>query len=239
MIQCTLARMGLSLFDSVYWATTAFLEVAVFGPALRRRLFARLPFFTLYLGLVIADEAILWLTYRLIGIRSRISFDVYWTSQALLVLSRAVVVYEICRALLWPFAGIWKLCRPLLVGLGLILVVSAVATARRTVHPISATTLMADRGLELTVAGVLLFGLIFCRYYGVEIPWYLAWIALGLGVLFRDTGCQQHVSRGLAYAPACFDFGELCVALPSTSPHSSGSWPYGSPFPFRRLHLFC
>ena len=173
--------MGLSLFNSVYWAATALVEVVVFCFALRRRLFARLPFFTLYLGLVIADEAVLWSTYRLIGIRSRISFDVYWTSQALLVLSRAVVVYEICRALLLPFAGIWKLCRPLLVGLGLILVVSAAATARQTVHPISATTLMADRGLEITVAGVLLFGLIFCRYYGIEIPRYLAWIALGLG----------------------------------------------------------
>jgi len=173
--------MGFSLFDSVYWAATAFLEVVVLCLALRRRLFGRLPVFTLYLGLVVANEALMWLTYRLIGIRSRTSYDIFWTLQALLVLSRAVVVYEICRALLLPFAGIWKLCRPLLVGLGLILVVSALATARRTVHPISATTIMADRGLEFAVAAVLLFGLIFCRYYGVEIPRHLAWIALGLG----------------------------------------------------------
>lgn len=219
MIQCTLERMGFSLFDSVYWATTVFLEVAVFCLALRRRLFGRLPFFTLYLGLVVADEALLWLTYRLIGIRSRISFDIYWTSQAFLVLSRAVVVYEICRALLLPFAGIWRLCRPLLVGLGLILVGSALATARRTVHPISATTIMADRGLEFAVAGILLFGLIFCRYYGVEIPRHLAWIALGLGfysaiqvannTFLGDWLTHQHVLIWGAVRRASFNIATL------------------------------
>lgn len=211
--------MGLSLFDSVYWAATAFLEVGVFCLALRRRLFGRLPFFTLYLGLVVADEALLWLTYRFIGIRSHISYDVYWTSQALLVLSRAVVVYEICRALLLPFAGIWKLCRPLLVGLGLILVASALATARRTVHPISATTIMADRGLEFTVASVLLFGLIFCRYYRVESPRHLAWIALGLGfysaiqvannTFLGDWLTQQHFMVWGALRRASFNIATL------------------------------
>ncbi|MGB7023480.1 MAG: hypothetical protein WBD73_06750 [Candidatus Acidiferrales bacterium] len=206
----------------------------MFYLALRRRLLGLLPFFTLYLGLVVADEALLWLTYRLVGIRSRISFDVYWTSQALLVLARAAVVYEICRLLLRPYAGIWKLCRPRLVGLGLILLASAMAMSRRTVHPISATTLMADRGLELTVVGVLLFGLIFCRYYGIEIPQHLAWIALGFGfysaiqvannTFLGDWLTQQHLLIWAALRRASFNIAILfwLVALwkpfPATAP---------------------
>src|SRR5487761_497497 len=181
MVQCTLVRMGLSLFQSMQWAIGSLLEAAILVLALRNGALRRLPFFTAYLGLLVASEIARWLVFQYVGINSRFSFDAYWTTQALLVLSRAVVVYEVCRALLSPYAGIWKLCRPLLITSGLVLAGSAVATARRRVHPISATTLMAERGLELTVVGILIFGLIFCRYYGVRVDRHLAWIALGLG----------------------------------------------------------
>ncbi|MHB8755850.1 MAG: hypothetical protein ACYC92_12985 [Candidatus Acidiferrales bacterium] len=83
--------------------------------------------------------------------------------------------------LLSRYTGIWKLCRPLLITLGLVLAGSAAAASRQRVHPISATTLMAERGLEFTVVSILILGLIFCRYYGVRIDRHLAWIALGLG----------------------------------------------------------
>ncbi|HEV2223400.1 MAG TPA: hypothetical protein VGR84_10390 [Candidatus Acidoferrales bacterium] len=173
--------MGLSLLDTVHWAATAFIEVLVLALALRQKLPGRLPFFTVYLCILVVNEGILWVTYSLTGISSHASFYVYWTMQAIQVSIRGIVVYEICREVLSPYAGIWKLCRPLLIGLGLILAGSAVATARRRIHPISATTLMAERGLEFTVVGTLILGLIFCRYYGVRIDRHLAWIALGLG----------------------------------------------------------
>ncbi len=173
--------MGFSLFESVRWAATAFIEVVVLTLALRQKLFQRLPVFTVYLCVLVANEVILFLTYRFTGITSFTSFYVYWTMQAIQVSARALVVYEICRELLSPYAGVWRLSRPLLILLGLTLAGSAVTTARRQVHPISATTLMAERGLEFTILGILIFGLIFCRYYGVRIDRYLAWVALGLG----------------------------------------------------------
>jgi hypothetical protein len=173
--------MGLSLTESVHWAATALIEVVVLTFALRRKLFDRLPVFTIYLCILIANEAVISLTYSLAGIRSHTSFYVYWTMQAVQLSARAAVVYEICRELLSPYEGVWRLSRPFLILLGLTLAGTAVATARRRVHPISATTLMAERGLEFTVVGILILGLIFCRYYGVRIDRYLAWIALGLG----------------------------------------------------------
>lgn len=173
--------MGLSLFESVHWAATVLIEVVVLTFALRRKLFDRLPIFTIYLCILVANEAIISLTYSFAGIRSHTSFYVYWTMQAVQLSARAAVVYEICRELLSPYAGVWRLSRPFLLLLGLALAGSTVATARRRIHPISTTTLMAARGLEFTVVGILILGLIFCRYYGVRIDRYLAWIALGLG----------------------------------------------------------
>jgi len=173
--------MDFSLFDSIRWAATALIEVVVLALAIRQKLFDRLPFFAIYLCILVVNEGILWVTYSFTGISSHTSFYVYWTMQALQVTVRGVVVYEICRELISPYAGVWRLCRPFLVLMGLVLASTAVATARRRLHPISATTLVAERGLEFTVVGILILGLIFCRYYGVRIDRYVALIALGLG----------------------------------------------------------
>lgn len=173
--------MSFSLFESVRWAATAAIEAAVLVLALRRKLFDRLPVFTVYLCVLVASEASIWLAYRLAGVSSHTSFYTYWTIQGILIFCRAAVVYEICRVLLYSYAGIWKFCRPLLILLGFVLASGAALTARQEAHPISATTLMADRGLEFTVVGILILGLIFCRYYGVQIERHLGWIALGLG----------------------------------------------------------
>ncbi|MFI5070901.1 MAG: hypothetical protein ACHP8A_08425 [Terriglobales bacterium] len=173
--------MALSFFDSAHWAASAFIEVVVLALVLRRGAATRLPFFTVYLALLVASEAARWLTYEFAGISSRISFDTYWATQGILILARAVVVYEICRVLLSPYTGIWRFCRPPLIMLASVLAATAALAARQRVNPIRETILMAERGLELTVVGILIFGMIFCRYYGVRIDRHLAWIALGLG----------------------------------------------------------
>ncbi|MGH9829249.1 MAG: hypothetical protein ACREDR_39020 [Blastocatellia bacterium] len=173
--------MGLSFFDSAHWAATALIEVVVLTLALRRRLFHHLPFFTIYLCLVVANEAITWTTYRINGIASLNSFYVYWTMQALQVSARALAVYEICGVLLGPYIGVWKLCRPFSLFLAIFLLGTATISNRASAHHIAATILTAERGLELMVVAILIVGLMFCRYYGLRIERYLIWIALGLG----------------------------------------------------------
>lgn len=173
--------MAFSFFDSVHWAATALIEVLILALALHRKLLRRLPFFTVYLFILVANEAITWTAYRLTGINSLFSFHIYWTMQALQISARALVVYEICRVLLSSYMGVWKLCRPFLIMLGAMLVGGAALATRENAHHVAATILTAERGLELTVVGILIFGLIFCRYYGVRIDRYVAWIAAGLG----------------------------------------------------------
>lgn len=173
--------MGLSLIDKVQWAVAALLEAAVLILALQRKLFERQPLFTLYLSLLIVEQVVMAIVYGMFGVRSHISFYIFWALQALLVTSRGTAVYEVFQVLMAGFAGIWKLCRGVLLTLAAVLAFTAILTAGRSGPRISAIISTGDRGLELAIVSVLLFGLAFCRYYRVEVPGYLAWISLGFG----------------------------------------------------------
>lgn len=188
--------MGLTFLSSVHWAITSFIEVVVLFLSLRHRFFRRLPIFTAYLCLLVINEGILLLAYELTGINSHVSFRVYWLMQAAQIMARAMVVYELCRNLLSPYAGVWRLCRPVLIAVATALVTSAIIISGRSAYALAATILTAERGLELTVVSILIFGLLFCRYYGITVRGPLFWIAVGLGcysvIQVADNTFLQH-----------------------------------------------
>jgi hypothetical protein len=173
--------MGLSVFESVHWALSTLLEAAIVFLAMRRQLFRRLPFFTLYLWALVINEVVMWSFYRFTGFRSHASFSAYWTMQAIQVTCRGVAVYEVCRFLLRPYKGIWRFCRPFLLAVATALIVEAVFRTRERAHHLAATILAAESGLELAIVAILLFGLAFSRYYVVKIDRFIEWIGLGLG----------------------------------------------------------
>lgn len=162
------------------WSASFGLEVAVFLLAVRRKIFKELPLFSVYLALLVASEVARWVVFHVTTLSSRPSFDVYWTTQALLVCFRALVVYEICRVLLHPYKGIWRLCQPFLLAVGAVLILDAALAAEQGRQAATAI-LTAEGGLELAALAILLFGLAFCKYYGVRVERYLLWIGLGLG----------------------------------------------------------
>ncbi|HKF51372.1 MAG TPA: hypothetical protein VKB26_03595 [Candidatus Acidoferrales bacterium] len=172
--------MSPALAMDLRWAASSILEFGVFSLAVRRKAFKELPFFSMYLGLLVSSEVARWLAYRVTTIASPVSFGTYWTTEGLLVTFHALVVYEICRLLLRPYKGIWRLCQPFLFTVGAVLIVDA-ALATRDSHKIANAILAGERGLELAALGILLFGLAFCKYYGVRIERHLLWIGLGLG----------------------------------------------------------
>lgn len=173
--------MQLSLFDKSEWAVAALLELSVFILALRRKLYERQPLLTTYLGLLVGLEGAMWLTYRLAGVPSSTALYAYFSDQSLLLLFRWASIYEICRVLLKPLAGIWKLCLSFLIVISTAIALSALFAASHTGPRVSAIVSTAGRGLELAIVSVLLFGLAFSRYYRVTIPRYLVWICVGLG----------------------------------------------------------
>lgn len=173
--------MYLSGAQDAGWLAGFFLELCVCALATLRGLFRRLPFFFGYLVLVVSTEAAIWLTYYFAGMQSLGAFWIYWTTQAVLLVARAAVIAEICRKILRPYPGIWKLCRGVLIAIGAILVTGAAVAARHSGAYIHSIILTADRGLELAIVGILLFAVAFSRYYRVRIEPFIALLALGLG----------------------------------------------------------
>jgi hypothetical protein len=157
------------------------LEASVLGLACKRKLGSRLPFFVGYLSVLVVSEFIMAGIYRTAGLNSEIYFYTYWAIQALCVSLRAIVVYEICRKILSPFTGIWRLVNPILLMIAGALIVDGGISARGQRYFFTTAVLNGQRGLELVVIGLLITGLAFCRYYGVHVQQYLVWIAFGLG----------------------------------------------------------
>lgn len=173
--------MDLSFTDKVQWGAGALLELTVLILAIRRKLFQRHPLFTVYLGLLIFDEVVASIIYTAFGIRSHVAFYTSWTLQCLLISLRGAAVYELCGVLLAPFAGVWKIGRSFLLLIAGVLCVTAYFAASQSGPRISAIISNGERGAELAIIGILLFGLAFCRYYQIEIDRYIVWIALGFG----------------------------------------------------------
>lgn len=201
--------VNLSFPTLLIWWAAIFLEFAVLGLALRRKLAQQLPFLVVYLSLLLANEFIMFSIYRAAGINSKASVYTYWTLQALLVSARAIVVYEICRTILSPFFGIWRLIKPFLAGLAAVLVGFAGVASGAGPYHFTNAVLSGERGLELTVAVLLIVGLAFCRYYAVRVERHLAWIALGLGfysiVQVADNTFLQYWSHDWASHFAIWD----------------------------------
>lgn len=165
----------------VHWIFGTLLEATVLFLALRRRVGRQLPFLVAYLSILVAAEPIMFGVYRIAGFNSRISFYSFWVLQSLFLLLRALVVYEICRSILSPFEGVWRLAKPLLLLIGAVLLVAMLIPMRGAPLNIESAIPMGQRGLEVIIAGLLISGLAFCRYYQVQVENFLAWIALGLG----------------------------------------------------------
>lgn len=122
--------MNLSLLSEINWAVGASLEATVLCLAWRRKLAPQLPFFVAYLVLLVANECIMFVIFKTSGFTSRTSLFCYWTLQALLLSLRATVVYEICRNVLGPFAGIWRLVSRSLFAIAAVLGLAVVTSSR-------------------------------------------------------------------------------------------------------------
>ncbi len=172
--------MHLTALASLHWAVGLLLEGVVCVLAVRRNLFRRLPLFTAYLVLLLLNEVIRAIPLRLFGLSSPQYFWSYWTTEGGLLVARGAVIVEISFRVLGPYRGVWRLCQGFLITLGVILIFTAAVTARASAWYVPYLVLSVDRGLELSIVGLLLFALLFCRYYGVQVDRMIARIALGL-----------------------------------------------------------
>jgi len=154
-------------------------EIGLALLALARRLWRRLPFFTAYLCLVVAVDLSRSAVRVRAGFSSAAYAWTYWRSQELLVLARATVLADLCRAALGRYLGVWQLARLLLAGGACTLLLLADV---RTVGTRGMTSyfLYVERELEIAIVLTLLLLLLVSRYYRVELGPPLGGITFGL-----------------------------------------------------------
>jgi hypothetical protein len=141
-----------------------------------RKNYRAYPAFTFYIAMNLMQAALLYAAYRRWGYSSVASWRVAWGTQAATICSRAVAVVELCRHFLSRYPGIWALAkRILLLCVGMVLLYSG-AAAR---HQWELALPSAERGLELSIATVIVVLFLFTRYYDVRIERADRWLATG------------------------------------------------------------
>ncbi|MGH9776193.1 MAG: hypothetical protein ACRD50_14745 [Candidatus Acidiferrales bacterium] len=173
--------MDFSTPTIVSLAAAVLLELVICILAFQRKLSRVLPFFTPYVVCVLGADSLGALVYYFAGYSSTFSARFYWVAQALLITLRGLVTAGLCWSLLQHVPGVWKMTRSVLLFSAIVLLASAAVAARNS-RPLAFAMIAAtEKRLEICILALLIIGLAFCKYYGVAVPSYIAWIALGLG----------------------------------------------------------
>jgi hypothetical protein len=128
--------------------------------------FRRLPFFTAYVCLNIAQSLLLYQIFRYYGDHSHIAFLVGWWSEAITLLARLLATVEILHLVLISYRGIWGLAWRLLAATSVVVLVCVGVASRG--RPVLAL-MRADRGYHLIFAVALISCLVLIRYYFIHV----------------------------------------------------------------------
>jgi hypothetical protein len=165
----------LSLRD-LSWALNTLLELVLLFFLLRRKLYRSHGPFLIYIVAVILQSAVVAASYRYLGERSVASFNIAWSSQAVVICTRWFAVIDIAKKALEGFSSIWELAvRVLFVGTACVLIYAIGSAGNRW----TLAVLTADRAEELCIAAFIVFLLIFLRYYGLPLNDLERMLAIG------------------------------------------------------------
>src|SRR5271170_4676494 len=71
----------------------------------------RLPLVATYAVAVLVMDAVRHAVRWRFGFHSEAYFNIYWAAQVVLMALRGGLVVQLCRYILGPYRGVWKLCR--------------------------------------------------------------------------------------------------------------------------------
>ena len=192
--------MHLTLSENLLWGLGAGLKVLLCALVFYRRVYRRLPFFSLYAMLLVAEVAAVWFVYREWGYLSHAAFYTYWLASLVVLMARALVVAELCWTSLRNYPLIWSFGRKLLSLVAVVVLGYAAATAFKNNSPLAAFVLTSERGLEISFAVVLVALLGFSTWYEVALGPVDRNIVIGLGFyscfqVINNTFMDQWMSR--------------------------------------------
>src|SRR6266446_9948265 len=232
--------MQLTLSENVLWWLGIGLKFLLCALVFYRRLYRRLPFFSLYAVLLVVEVTVVWWVYRAWGYRSFPAWYTYWWASAVVLFARALAVAELCWTSLRIYPAIWPWVRRLLSLIALVALSYAAVTALSTSSsPLATFVLASERALEIAFAVILValvgFG---ARYMAVLGPVERSFV-IGLGVysgfqVINNTFMQEWMSRyfhwWVSMRVIAFDIAMLVWIVPILKARLNGfRWQYGQP----------
>jgi len=172
-----LAQLPIS--SLVTWGLATLLTLILLGRIVWLGQYRDYPLFTGYLACNLLQTVVGVYLYRRYGFSSKSGFRIGWTTQAFVVVARALAATEMCRHVLGKFRGIWAMASRILVICGALVFVAAMYFGRSG-YKFAVMTL--EIGLESFIATWVVGLFCFARYYHVKIPETIRMLGLGLGL---------------------------------------------------------
>ena len=166
--------------ELVLWYSSLFLQLLVCALAFWRRLYLRLPVFTIYLTVLVAREAFMYWIYHSTGYTSRLAFFSFWITQTFLLAARAAAIGELAWNAARAYPGLRIVLKLVLTGIILTLLLRAAFEAVANAARLPPFVLGLERDFELTAAVVLVALLALSAHYEVPVQTTQRLIALGL-----------------------------------------------------------
>jgi hypothetical protein len=169
----------LPTFTLVAWGLATVLTLILIARILLLRQYAVYPVFSSYLGVNLLQTAVgIWL-YQWYGFSTITAYLVAWSTQALVIVVRALAATEACYLVLGRFKGIWALtARILMVCGGIVLFLATYFGAKSYRLTVLTLEISLEAAIATGIAGLLLFA----RYYHVQIAPATGLLGLGLGL---------------------------------------------------------
>jgi hypothetical protein len=153
-------------FVQILWATSIAVQLALCGILIYFRHFRKLPFFTAYVCLNIAQSLFLYPIYLHYGAYSHTAKLAGWWSEAITLLARIFATLEILHVVLIAYRGIWGLAWRLLATTSVVVFVCVVAASWGDAER---ALMRADRGYHLIFAAALISCLALIRHYLIRV----------------------------------------------------------------------
>lgn len=170
----------ITAFERMLWGATVFLDGGLIVLLVYRRNYRVFPAFFVYILFDFLQCFILFESYRIWGFNSPVARHIGWETQGAVIGARALAVAQMCQRVLGMYRGVWALAKRLLFATAAVVLLYSWAVARGSWE---FAVLNADRGLELSIACVIVILFLFTRYYGIIVEPAVRALAIGLFLL--------------------------------------------------------
>jgi hypothetical protein len=164
----------------ILWGSATLLTLILLACLILRRQYHNFPLFGLYLVVNLTQTVVGIILYDSHGFTSAFTYQVAWTTQAVVMVARALAATEVGYLVLGSYKGVWALAVRIVGFCGLVVFLVALSAGRIS-YQSSVSTL--EIGLEACIGTGIAGLFLFARYYDVCIAPPIALLGLGLGLL--------------------------------------------------------